>query len=305
MRTILKYIFLIIPYLGYSQPQIHFDSTIYNMGYLVEGFEYKKNIIFKNTGTAPLIFNSVSTGDGGTYVEYPKTPILPGQNGQIIFVVSTIGRIGPRSKNISIRTNDPSQTSITIRYHIIWPKTTIQIEKSTLDLGVLKFGIGDTAEFRIMNTGTSPLHLGFDYNGLVEPDVFFIKINQPDSLRNKTLKNYEFAPGEVAKVSIALRNNYGNVGKFDRKFPIIYNSIDTLILTVKLNYVGDPGSKIIYEGTSVFFYEQKQLKKIVSYDIEGTLSFERYFEGPYCIRRISPWEEAFFDKGRLRYKIRK
>jgi len=64
----------------------------------------------KNTGTAPLIINSVRASCGCTTPSYTSQPILPGKTGEIKVAYSTTNRVGSFSKIVTVFTNVPDTT---------------------------------------------------------------------------------------------------------------------------------------------------------------------------------------------------
>jgi len=63
-----------------------------------------------NTGTAPLIINSVRASCGCTTPSYTTQPILPGQKGEVKVAYSTTNRVGAFSKFVTVFTNVPDTT---------------------------------------------------------------------------------------------------------------------------------------------------------------------------------------------------
>jgi len=61
---------------------------------------------FTNTGTAPLVVTQVTTSCGCTRPEWTKTPVEPGQEGEIIISYSPKGRIGIFQKSATVFTNE-------------------------------------------------------------------------------------------------------------------------------------------------------------------------------------------------------
>lgn len=74
----------------------------------------------KNTGTAPLIINSVRASCGCTTPSYTSEPILPGQKGEIKVAYSTTNRVGTFSKFVTVFTNVPDTTyRLTIKGEVL------------------------------------------------------------------------------------------------------------------------------------------------------------------------------------------
>ncbi|MFM9911717.1 MAG: DUF1573 domain-containing protein [Chitinophagaceae bacterium] len=76
-----------------------------SMGAITQGEVLKISYRFKNTGTKPLIIESVKPGCGCTIADYPKQPISPGQEGEVKAEFDSHGKEGMQNKNISVTAN--------------------------------------------------------------------------------------------------------------------------------------------------------------------------------------------------------
>ncbi len=84
-----------------SKPQaiLTFKDTIKTIDTLLTGQIINIEFDFKNTGTADLVFTTVTTSDGGLLPPgTPKEPIKPGQEGKLIFIYNGIGKHGGQQK---------------------------------------------------------------------------------------------------------------------------------------------------------------------------------------------------------------
>jgi len=81
-----------------------------SMGTVTEGGTIKINYRFKNSGTKPLVIESVKPACGCTVADYPKEPIAPGQEGEITAEFDTKGREGVQKKNITVVANTRENT---------------------------------------------------------------------------------------------------------------------------------------------------------------------------------------------------
>lgn len=61
--------------------------------------------VVKNEGTQPLVITRVIASCGCTSPEWPKEPIAPGKNGEVVVTYDPQGRPGPFSKTVSIYSN--------------------------------------------------------------------------------------------------------------------------------------------------------------------------------------------------------
>ncbi|MCB0480727.1 MAG: DUF1573 domain-containing protein [Flavobacteriales bacterium] len=70
---------------------------------------------FKNTGTNPLIIQDAQGSCGCTVPEYPRSPIAPGESGEITVKYSPGTQIGAQQKNVAITANtEPRVFNLTI-----------------------------------------------------------------------------------------------------------------------------------------------------------------------------------------------
>lgn len=63
--------------------EITFENEIIDYGNINKGADGHKVFKFTNTGDQPLIVKSVKPSCGCTVADYPKTPIAPGESGEI------------------------------------------------------------------------------------------------------------------------------------------------------------------------------------------------------------------------------
>lgn len=104
-------------------PEIKFEEEEHDFGKITQGEKVSFAFKFKNTGKSNLIIASAAGSCGCTVPEYPKEPILPGQEGKINIVFSSEGKSGIQEKTITIVTNcEPSTRIIKIKTDIIVPE---------------------------------------------------------------------------------------------------------------------------------------------------------------------------------------
>ena len=63
--------------------EVTFEKILIDYGIIDHGVDGKRTFNFKNTGTAPLIFNRIYSSCGCTIPKKPEKPILPGESGSI------------------------------------------------------------------------------------------------------------------------------------------------------------------------------------------------------------------------------
>jgi hypothetical protein len=87
--------------------EIKFDKLTHNFG----TFSEKQPVVsctfsFTNVGESPLIINQAVASCGCTVPEYTKTPIQPGEKGEIKVTYNGTGKFpGHFKKSITVRTN--------------------------------------------------------------------------------------------------------------------------------------------------------------------------------------------------------
>ena len=103
---------------------LFFEEEEHDFGRITQGEKVSYAFKFKNTGKSNLLIASAAGSCGCTVPEYPKEPILPGQEAKINVVFSSEGKSGIQEKTITIVTNcEPSTKIIKIKTNIIVPET--------------------------------------------------------------------------------------------------------------------------------------------------------------------------------------
>jgi len=100
-----------------NRPQLTFDKPNHKYGtvFVDEMPDTKLDIKFSNTGNEPLILSGVRACCGTRVTEWPREPIMPGEEG----VIKIEFRLAPRAQRIS-RTvtasyNNPQQPTVVFR----------------------------------------------------------------------------------------------------------------------------------------------------------------------------------------------
>ena len=90
-----------------AQAQIKFDKTAHDFGKFSEEDPIVKcTFTFTNTGDKPLVINQAVASCGCTVPEYTKTPVKPGEKGEIKVTYNGTGKFpGHFKKIITVRTN--------------------------------------------------------------------------------------------------------------------------------------------------------------------------------------------------------
>lgn len=90
-----------------KQAEIKFEKNTYDFGKFSESQPVQKCVFtFTNVGNAPLVINQAIASCGCTVPSYTKTPIKPGEKGQIKVTYNGRGTFPAHfKKTITIRTN--------------------------------------------------------------------------------------------------------------------------------------------------------------------------------------------------------
>lgn len=93
-------------------PRIKFDKTEHDFGTIGEGEIVETVFTFTNTGKSELIIASAKGSCGCTVPEWPKEPILPGEEGQIKVKFNSTSRTNLQQKQVTLVTNTESGKEI-------------------------------------------------------------------------------------------------------------------------------------------------------------------------------------------------
>lgn len=88
MKKLLAITFMLMSFVTMSfaqkQAEIRFDKITVNLGTFPKSDPVRQtSYVFTNTGDAPLVINQAMASCGCTVPTYTKTPIMPGQKGEI------------------------------------------------------------------------------------------------------------------------------------------------------------------------------------------------------------------------------
>ena len=109
-------------------PKIEFEQTAYNGGVVLEGEQVEVKYAFTNTGKSDLVIESVKASCGCT-ASAPKDKIIkPGQSSEIAAKFNSRGRQGKQSKSITVRTNDPENSTIILRLNVEVERNPFHVE---------------------------------------------------------------------------------------------------------------------------------------------------------------------------------
>jgi len=84
---------------------IEFETVDHDFGDLQQGKKVSYTYSFTNTGEKNVILTSVKPSCGCTVPKWPKTPIAPGEKGEIEVIFDSHGRSGLQHKRITVKAN--------------------------------------------------------------------------------------------------------------------------------------------------------------------------------------------------------
>lgn len=85
-----------------------FEEEVIDYGTIAHNADGKRQFIFTNNGTKPLIITNAQGSCGCTVPTSPKEPIAPGAKG-VIGVKYATDRVGPFSKTVTVTSNAEGQ----------------------------------------------------------------------------------------------------------------------------------------------------------------------------------------------------
>lgn len=93
-----------------SLPVAKFETMEHDFGTVSEGDKVHYTYKVSNTGTADLIISEVKPSCGCTVPDYTKTPIKPGETGDISVTFDSSGKPGNQQKTVTVTLNTEKAT---------------------------------------------------------------------------------------------------------------------------------------------------------------------------------------------------
>lgn len=93
-------------------PVFEFESDNHEFGVITEGEKVSYTFKFKNTGNAPLVISNASASCGCTVPEYTKTPVAPGEEGEVNVTFDSSGKSGMTTKSVTLIANTEPNTKV-------------------------------------------------------------------------------------------------------------------------------------------------------------------------------------------------
>ncbi|MBP6040230.1 MAG: DUF1573 domain-containing protein [Flavobacterium sp.] len=97
-----------------------FANEVIDYGTITQNAEGKREFVFTNNGTSPLVITNAQGSCGCTVPSSPKEPIAPGAKG-VIGVKYDTNRVGPFTKTVTISSNATGQPTkvLTIKGNVV------------------------------------------------------------------------------------------------------------------------------------------------------------------------------------------
>ncbi len=106
-----------------NAPVMTFTETVHNFGKLTQGEIVKYAFHFKNTGKSNLQIVGVRTSCGCTVGKYPRKPVKPGEEADIVVTFNSAYKMGFQDKSIMLLANTkPARTVLRIEANVVVPK---------------------------------------------------------------------------------------------------------------------------------------------------------------------------------------
>ena len=95
-----------------GQGEFKFEREVYDFGNIKEGEQAKYTFKFKNVGNEPILISGVKASCGCTTPSWTKTPVLPGQEGEVTASYNSKNRPGSFHKSITITSNAATPSKV-------------------------------------------------------------------------------------------------------------------------------------------------------------------------------------------------
>ena len=100
--------------LKYNSPVMKFEVTEHDFGTINEGDVVETVFKFKNTGKSELIVSKAKASCGCTIPQWPKKPVMPGEEAEIRVKFNSRGKPNKQQKRITLTTNTTKGKEILI-----------------------------------------------------------------------------------------------------------------------------------------------------------------------------------------------
>ena len=103
-------------------PEMSFAEVEHDFGTINEGDIVEHKFSFTNTGKAPLVIVSAKGSCGCTVPEWPKEPIAPGAQGEMLVKFNSNGKPNLQNKQVTITANTKAGKEVIKIKAMVTPK---------------------------------------------------------------------------------------------------------------------------------------------------------------------------------------
>ncbi len=200
-----------------QQPVITFQKTEHDFGKINEGDGRVSTIFeFKNEGMEPLVLSNVRASCGCTTPTWTRTPVEPGQTGNITVTYNPNGRPGRFQKTVTVTSNASSPTTkLYIKGEVIpkqaKPKNEYTVKMGDLSLKSKELNFGNMLK-------SANLTMSIEYANQTEQEITVdVLVNDKDKFLTPVLSLEKVKPGEAGTLNVnfdaAACNEYGPVSR--------------------------------------------------------------------------------------------
>ncbi len=99
---------------------MEFSETEFDFGTVTDGEKVSHVYKFKNSGDEPLILSNAQGSCGCTVPKWPREPIAPGEEGEIVVEFNSKNKKGKRNQKVTITANtNPPQTFLYLKGEVL------------------------------------------------------------------------------------------------------------------------------------------------------------------------------------------
>ncbi len=202
------FLFLIIPFLAWSQKLELLTPSILNLGTVQSDTIATGVIKFSNAGEKTLKIKKVQTSCGCTLAELKKKIYNPGETGELNVQFNTRGYSGVVRKNIIIYLEEgqPSSTRVIVQVRVV-PK--IEVEPRFIDFQKIRFS-------------ESPIRRTFLVRNNMKKPLVVQKLKLNNAYVKVTPEHFKLAPGESQVMDVSYKPH--KVGRDDSMITLLIES---------------------------------------------------------------------------------
>ncbi len=165
IKVFFSFLIFLISNNGFSQGKFSFEIEEHDFGTVVEGDKAEKVFKFKNVGNEPIVISNVKASCGCTTPDWPKNPILPGEENSVKAIYNSKGRPGRFFKTITITSNaEEGMKRLTIKGNVTKKEEPLKegilnVDIDEINLGKVESDKQISKKITLKNTGKDPLKI--------------------------------------------------------------------------------------------------------------------------------------------------